>query len=360
MPKVVGQPIVLLTGAGASKEIGYPLTDELLTRFQQGPVSEEARFVLGVVPSESELEQNFELLRSYLFEIGRLNAADEVSLVEILAKYGLQDHLEPFKRNGLPPIITSHERLDNALSQLILKTFSGESIAHPDSIWSPVRTWSGVLDYFAMRLGPDFLLPIFTTNYDPSLDLLNGQWSFKGKSLNVRSHFTDDRFQRYRHGFAERVAVPTIFSCHLHGKPDYYKFQDIIDGTSVISRHNTANPPLADRLIVQPRLNFKGEQLKQEPFKTFYSAFDECLQAARLLVLIGHSLRDIELVEVVRNRLVSNQALKLIWVNPEASSNLNRITAGQRELESRIVPVECYFPQDSQTIIKKIDEAFAG
>jgi hypothetical protein len=107
------------------------------------------------------------------------------------------------------------------------------------------------------------------------------------------------------------------------------------------------DPQPYSHAVIYPTRNPK--ELTDEPFYTQYRVFNSCLQRAALLVVIGSSLRDPDVLIALRTALEDNARLRVLIVDPAA----NHIeVAGRIHVSPDVIAVErrLFAVEDAATI----------
>jgi hypothetical protein len=172
----------------------------------------------------------------------------------------------------------------------------------------------GVMDQFDVA-DPIRTIPFFTLNYDIAVEqaadalglrLVDG---FDG-SLAGRK-WTPTAYEAY----LENPDAMTVALVKLHGS---VRLGRTAAGDLIELPPGTFRDPAPHRhAVLYPSLGPKS--LHEEPYRTNYTMLRTCLMRADLCVVIGSTLRDAELNELIRGYIEENERLHLLVVGPDVS-----------------------------------------
>lgn len=170
---------------------------------------------------------------------------------------------------------------------------------------------------------PILSLPFFTLNYDRAVEAacsvlgvpcVDGIQAVKGRT---ERRWTPSAFEEYR----ERSDSATTVLIKLHGSvrlgrrsmAAYGLGEDeLVELPESIQR----DPQPYKHAVLYPSRGAK--EIDREPFYTHYRAFGGCLRRAALLLVVGCSLRDVEVRTALRTATEDNQALRILVLDPQA------------------------------------------
>lgn len=297
--------LLLITGAGASSELGVPTMSQMLSEFRELlrprlEFADSLKRLDAVLPTEKALDMEdaidaIERMTVTRRTLDQLQIVDQVP--DLLRSAGLRSEAEWFVQH-------SCERVDTQRATLMWKEVLGCS--------------------------PPGSLSIATTNYDRSIEIA-------AESLGIA---VEDGFESFSGnewanwlGFSSRTS--TVRLLKLHGSTDWYRLRG--NDTDVVKlRHpmplygevslHVPGPTgaLASALVLPTR-----EKLTtKHPYPDLNYRLHEAADAADIVVLLGTALRDAELKAAVRVRHVHRP-----WLYVTRSG---RVPAG---FESRLLPV---------------------
>ncbi len=324
-------PVIFLLGAGASKDGGLPLVDELTQSFEQD---------LRTNPDE----QYTHLLDAYEWLVSRLQdhprvLSNEIKLdVELVLAALLE--IDRRKYSILSAFITKTGwRKETHEFALDLRELYRRLRRH---IRSKCEVMGRDFDYLRplMHLLPQqSILDIFTVNYDASIEYV----------CHTQSINCVDGFSVYWDPGEFHRVTSGVRLHKLHGSVHWYETSDlprrlvkIPASDQFISQRVAffadASPA---ELLVYPELS-KAQHV--EPYATLLSRFREALAASETLVSIGYSFRDAYLKETIIEALENNPRLRLVVVSPDATdvlSHSDQAIRGSRrfeEVRNRVEP----------------------
>jgi hypothetical protein len=196
--------------------------------------------------------------------------------------------------------------------------------------------------WFPELTGFGATIPVFTLNYDPAVELalsvLRGEKPRYDRQKPVRlvdglvevsgateRRWSADAFVHYR----ESPDETTVVLVKLHGSVrwGYRALRSQANGRVIIELPVGVgrNPGEIEHAVLYPTRNVKT--IDEEPFRTGFSCFRACLEAASVIIVIGCSLHDPEVNAVIREGLGENSNLKVIIVG---STKLDHYQVAQR------------------------------
>jgi hypothetical protein len=194
-------------------------------------------------------------------------------------------------------------------------------------------------------------IPFFTLNYDPAVEsaislLQERRDSVPGLRLIDGLRDTRGATGRHWHRAAFEEYAPDqehtdVVLVKLHGS---VRWGRSVDRISELQLGVNRDPGRFKHAILDPTLLPKALDL--EPFHTGYRLLDRCLLSARVLVVIGSSLRDKELGKAIADGFDDNANLHLLVIGPHAH---HEEIATQLQLDSaRVAALQAYFelPED--------------
>ena len=291
----------LFLGAGASVFAGQPTTGELMERVRKRVREREDM-------KRSEDRQNY---------IMRVINNDVYSDIEKLYD-GIEQIIGIDKNPNCKPIIgesdTDHGKiidemtgLRSTIREVLLDSFSidprlqGKIKQLYRSVWEMMK-----------NRGTD-KFQVFTTNYDTvmeeyctaaNLELVNGFMPYRYLSRYWFSVWTAE------------TANP-VYLTKLHGSINWHR-----DNDDEIVEIGGVEPRSADRdILIVPTEGAK--RYDWGPFPDLMDRFRKEIENVDVLLVIGFSYRDDEIVRIIRNRLENGMAL--ISVSPDAAVDIRRV-----------------------------------
>jgi hypothetical protein len=333
MSKPAG-PVVVVTGAGASKPLGYPTTIEFFANAEAVPqqfkdIYEGIRQKLGVKRQVVDVE---DLLRI-------LQASDEFLRTEA-GKF-----LGPMLQKNWARLVPDFTRnVRDRCFELYGR--------RPDS--SRVRDlYMPVLDICGWK---QHAVDLFTANYDPVTDDLLEIAS--GLGLRAYDGFGDlARWDPERYEWSE----PGLRVFRLHGSMSWVR-----DGDRILNTrdYNLRRNPSHRHLLIYP--GFKGDpELDEmdEVFRFAHRRLRSALKSATVLLAIGFSFRDDAINRILTGALIENPQLTVVILNPQLPPGSGDVIAKLHADESgRLIPVEVAFGDDgaADRLIGSMQQLRAG
>ena len=294
-------PIVILTGAGASKSLGKATTYDI---YDSPEFEERCRVSPFNVLGE---------LRAFL----RQDDAEDPVDLEFLLDYVLDlnvkfDHLHrvPHYHGYLENMVPTRRNFDEAYQQAL--DFMVEYYGNVDrdmaaALYEPF--FKGLQAILGIPV-----IPLFTLNYDEAVesavDELRDYALVDGFRTGYRPVWTRDVFDKFAEGGLTRVVLFKLHGSVSWTRPDG---SDRIERTVSLPRRR----PGREHVVLYPTRLHKA--IDKEPFATAYQYFEAALSRARLGVFIGTSFRDAELLQVISRASDRAKPFTLMAVGPDVN-----------------------------------------
>jgi hypothetical protein len=295
-------PIVVLTGAGASKSLGKATTydiyecPEFVQRCGVSPfnVLRELHDMLAQAPNLRD-PPDLELLLDYMLDVmGKFDAL----------------HVNTHFQSGVRQAESTRELYAEAYEQAL--DFMVDYYGNIDREMA-AALYRPFLDGLRDILGTSFI-PIFTLNYDEAvesaIDELPEYRLLDGFRPGHRPVWSREQFDRFSAPPDHAVDV-VLFK--LHGSVCWTRSSgsERIEKTVLVPRRR----PGREHILLYPtRL---GKAIHREPFATAYAFLEAALKNARLAIFIGTSFRDAELLHVIRRCSNRRSPFTLMAVGPK-------------------------------------------
>ena len=291
---IINSKVTLLTGAGASKALGFEDSVGLVEKLIK-PITLSSK---SRTKSEKQL---FDLIYKYSYKQEQV-LENIFGILDGLSSPIKADQLLDYNLNIIDqiPIIQSASNLENYIIGIIKEHFI-EEIKYEKSatLYQPLFS---LLQSFAFSKG----LPIFTTNYDVSIEnaasnlnipILNG---FNDDSIwSGRPIFDKDNFDKYK-----------ICLFKLHGSINWR------NESEGVTERPLGCPVESESVLLYPT---QTKNISKEPYLTNYDYFYECLRGSRMLIVIGYSYNDVIINNIIR-KAKSVNPLQVININPQTIS----------------------------------------
>lgn len=156
---------------------------------------------------------------------------------------------------------------------------------------------------------------VFTTNYDlvmetyaqvAGLELINGF-----EPYNHLSRSWDNIWDR-------STDQPPLYLTKMHGSIYWHKDAD----GEIVETGSVADVGVASDIMIAPTMYAKDYNKK--PFSTLIDRFRAAMRRVDVLLVIGFSYRDDEIVDIIKNELENGMAL--ISVSPDADTSISRVS----------------------------------
>jgi hypothetical protein len=174
----------------------------------------------------------------------------------------------------------------------------------------------GLFEYQIVEgIAPLRTLPFFTLNYDTAVEEACRNLGVRLVDGFVEGRFTGRRWDAA--AYTDFVEVPDEVNCvlvKLHGSVRLGRSNRGVLVELPTGLHR--DPPPHRHAVIYPSLSPKA--LGDEPFRTNYRLLRACLRHARFIVVIGCSMRDQALNDLVSECMDENEELRLVAIAPDA------------------------------------------
>ena len=328
--------VVFLTGAGASAPLGLPTTAKFLSDFAAQGVRQrlpnadapfydfivdrlhvsngpDIEYVLARLERDASWADAAAsdplFLRSSVSQFqGTLAAAEGHPLVidGVMKALGgdLQQALMWFK--------SANDRLAGVIYDEVIDRYGQVDEKQAVALYRDLL--GHFADFFATEFDCGLTIPFFTLNYDIAVEQAAGGLGLEVEDGFVRStvgrRWSAESYTEY----VEKPGCPTVMLIKLHGSVRLARngVGQLVEVPPGLDRDPSPNR----HVVLYPSLTPKP--LSEDPFRTNYALLRGCLRHAVLLVVIGCSLRDVELNNLLRDCMEDNDRLHLLAVGPEA------------------------------------------
>jgi hypothetical protein len=316
---IINSPVVVLTGAGASVALGKLTTEGFL------------RHLFDVARHLDTGDGSVRILLDAIGEaIGQGHDVEDVlATLEQRAAFLRFVHSDPLLQSELR-CDSSHAAALAARIDTARDFIHDQVIDHYGAVDAMVaadlyRVLFLHLDPWLQQVleHPIRTLPFFTLNYDRAVEAacstlgvrcVDGITQIPGKT---ERRWARTVFQEYE---ASETAVSVVL-VKLHGSVRLGRRpmaayglpeDELVELPEAIQR----NPRPYEHAVIYPsRL---PKDLTSEPFYTHYRIFNACLQHAKLLVVIGCSVRDPDVQIALRTAVEDNPSLRILVLDPAA------------------------------------------
>lgn len=180
------------------------------------------------------------------------------------------------------------------------------------------KLYEPLFNILKSALGKKLTIPIFTTNYDKSIEF----FSDTSKAIELVDGFEINSKTKTHvlkrsvfEKFKPKKRKINICLFKLHGSIFWYK----VDGETVYSPVSTQTPSVID---IEPVILYPNntKQITYDPFITSYCYLQRSLDRAEYAIFIGYSFRDDITVTFLKNALRFNNKLRVVLIDPNANN----------------------------------------
>jgi len=210
------------------------------------------------------------------------------------------------------------------------------------------KVYSPLLEILKDYLEEDNTLPIFTSNYDVSIEQyttltdvsFTDGFELMASGTKIWNQKKFDQFQPD----PNRLNI-VLFK--LHGSISWYEEGGYIKSIPIAIHR----PPGARErnILIYPA---KKKITLDEPFFTCYDYFQRCLDHAKIAIFIGYSFRDHDTITKIKSALSYKSKIKIFILDPNATTLVNEIFPSFK-LRFRKFPKK--FSEDSAKYLPSID-----
>jgi len=316
-------PVIFLIGAGASISLGIPAMKGIYKSFMnksKSGISEEDKKTCKMLTEDLEINKDLEdfLLASNLilqFKNNSLNKLVEKSI----ANRGASRKLDDYKRKLNKHIAAIESVRKNILSHMSKICFK----------FDRVKSCNLYTEFIKALIKKDY--PIFTTNYDFVFDHVA-----KENNLNINDNFIQKGQRNIWNSNIDFDKSNALTLINLHGSVTWYsnnnsEIEKILYETPLNQLGEEIN-----RLVVFPT---RFKDIYDQHFFALYSLFLSLLKFAKVLIVVGHSLRDEYLRAGIIERLRKNN-FKLIVIDPYFPPSLsNELSPNNKTITNNILHI---------------------
>ncbi len=282
----VGKEIVLLLGAGASKDFGLPLVDELIHNF---PPSVRDLYYQAKTENRKLLIEDF---LQYLANVEHFEADPAGRKVLDLMGY------KPGHTSGI-------KSLNNEIHQSIRTQCRVED-----------RMVSTVADIYENLINKaeatNTHMRIFTTNYDLVVERAFAQCGFK--LLDGFRRNENDATSVWQNDFDYREHC--LFK--LHGSIGWYLSPDTGE---VCKAADPDTQGAGDALLAYP---MRDKPFFSEPFATLHSHYQQILRQSCAIIVVGFSFQDPNIVAPLKRQMESGRSSTKMWIVNRSAERIKK------------------------------------
>jgi len=301
--------IAVLLGAGASKPLGIPTTDEMAKEFLETTENKELKQIIKTVTANPDIETVIKIVRR-IIELpkneGLLLAGDEKTVLKL---QGISDNF----------IKTEKE-----LTEFIRKKCLDPNQEKATENYLSLLKLNDVAD-----------VKIFTTNYDKAVENV----------CNFERLEYNDGF-KYSNIDGFPILDPALFE---DGDIQIYKLHGSVDWWSDVSRSKIFRLNLelegvknVNNLMIYPA---QKEDVFNYPFNILQSILIKTLDDVDEFIVIGHKFADPNIVSAIKVALEQRPNFKLTIVSPSASKIKQSVFENNVKVHPVDETIENWLPQ---------------
>lgn len=309
----------LFLGAGASKFVGHPTTKELMHILQERIHDDKAMSEITKTIIKSSGYTDIEQLYDGIDRILRMrDGKDGIPNIKQIIR-ALYDNDGTFKT-----ALDELERLKSVIIDILREQLVVDDGARESIVQMYGMVMSVIKDHVADGLR------VFTTNYDMVVEAYAKETCRELVNGFQRRRNTDDVWDN---GWDGQTKKP-LYLVKLHGSMNWYEDDgDVLDANNITQR--TAD----HSVLIAPTEGPKDYGRK--PFLELQKHFEKEMSGVDVLLVIGFSYRDEEIVKIIKKSLKDGMAL--ISVSPNAVKDIRRVSTG---VKHAIVVVDEQFKTD--------------
>ena len=313
----------LFLGAGASAFVSLPTTKKLLGLVRervQKRASEQSRdkncqrYIMSVIKDDTynDIEQLYDGMEQIINIAGNDNCRPVIG--RIADQTGI----------SYDQIIEELEYLRRAVRDTLLESLRIDQAMHGSikQVYDKVRTIMRSDGMGKTRLVPSSgteAFRVFTTNYDLVMEEYGRMAGFEIVNGFKPANYLGRAWGNTWDHSAERL----MYLTKLHGSVNWWRNadDDILETGGIQDRNAD------DDIMVAPTEG--GKQYDEKPFRTLMERFKEEMGEVDVLLAIGFSYRDREIVSIIRDRL--DGGMHLISLSPTAAGDIRRVKDAEPE-----------------------------
>lgn len=301
--------VALFLGAGASAFASQPTTQELM-KLVRDRVQKNIDH-----PHRDDTTQNY---------IMRVVNDDAYSDVEKLYD-GIERTIDTNGNDNCKPIVCnlddhdyqiSYTRITEELANLrsIIRKILRASFVIDPNIHNSIRQMYDMVLSFIKDSGTQEFL-VFTTNYDLVMETYS-----EGAGLEVINGFRIFPYRKWvwTNKWDQDTDQPPLYLTKMHGSIYWHK--DAND--KIVETGSVADVGADSDIMIAPTEGAKN--YSREPFSSLIDRFRTAIRDIDILLVIGFSYRDNEIVDIIKDGLKNGMAL--ISISPDATTSIRSVS----------------------------------
>lgn len=339
----------ILTGAGASKPLGLPTMKNLIEEGFRGSLEEHPKRVYDMAANWAARNSHddavdFELLYTMVDELASMEPDDPLSLP-------FAPHLERergfvFQESNIIEDVSKTRKAANKLREslrtAVHRRLSGVDAKQAAELYLPLLD-----DIYQLSAGSPSL-PFFTTNYDQALERI---WRYGHAEEYRRDIDLLTPFETIEDHFGPQFH-PEILDQKADGNRLLVKLHKLHGSLNWVEQNGrTISAPQEEyfqrNVVIYP---LRKHEEFEDPFRTLFERFRRALSQVDVLLVIGSSLRDKHLFDVIVENLEARSGLRLVIHDPKAEDISEKLSD---DLASQVIPAPgCFGEPDSRETIE--------
>jgi hypothetical protein len=339
---IVGLPIALFLGAGASQPFGMRLMKDFIYNAQQSLSTGDNRLLDVLLKNTANHD-----LEHLLQQIDELTTKD-VALWSSDQELGTGTRTLSGLRLEPPGIPSMAEDLGKRIRRSIYNAYGQiQDRARVVKVLTPL--FDKLIRRMAELSRP---LVIFTTNYDPAVEIYSEECLpdhplVDGFEPDNRNRVGPVWNRRHFDEIALGANEPRIVLFKLHGSARWYDLRG--QPVQLPFNHFASKETPYQNLLIYPA---KNKVALKDPFFTAYDYFQRVLDECKLLICIGYSFRDYDALSKLKSCSTYNQNLRVLIIDPQAENLSKQL----QEDGIRAIPLGAKFGEDLQYLGKVWEE----
>lgn len=296
---ITSSPLLLFLGAGASAGLGKPIMKQFVENLHRSLSEDSTVHLLRYLSLErnNDLEAIMRDLEVFM---------DIPYLSSINCNLGDQGQDVVAKREQAL-------RLRWLIRHAIIKEYRDIEIERVLEVYRPLfETLFSFIDPSRN------CIPVFTTNYDLAIETFCHSAGLEFDLVNGLEHDTCEQeviwnpseFEHFQLGGQAKIVL-----FKLHGSVDWIRVLKTDKVIKAAPMYDALDSDYYQNVLIYPT----GDKMALgEPYLTAYRYFSKCCEFAKVVVAIGYSFRDYNVLNALINAWESKEELYLIIVSPDA------------------------------------------
>jgi len=275
------------------------------------------QLVIWGAPAMTDIEKVLSLLQRNASDADRF-AGDPFFLKSVIGS----------NERAITQYKAANERIRDLIQDEVISHYSTVDAEQAANLYKPLladfKSWFNSIP----RAG--HTIPLFTLNYDRAVEAAASRLNVPYvDGLGDQQGATERRWSRAKfEQYREASETTAVVLVKLHGSVRWGWHGDVGGAIVELSAGVGRDPGAFRHVVLYP--TELPKPLYVEPFRTAYRIFRECLNHACVLVVVGCSLRDLEIRTSISDAMDDNPNLHVVVLGPEAD---HQMTAGELGLD---------------------------